>query len=69
MQVMLMRLMSKGEYLIVPKGTKFTEVGKLGFKVLIICLVDESIIEKKKNGSRKLCSLKSCMNYWYGVKT
>ena len=50
MQVMLMRLMSKGEYVIVPKGTKFTESGKLGkiiyynkmdidllvFKVLII---------------------------------
>ena len=30
MQVMLMRLMTKGEYLIVPKGTKFTGVGKLG---------------------------------------
>ena len=26
----LMRLMSKGEYLIVPKGTKFTGSGKLG---------------------------------------
>ena len=32
MQVMLMRLMSKGEYLIVPKGTKFTGVGKLGLR-------------------------------------
>ena len=30
MQVMLIRLMSKGEYLIVPKGTKFTGSGKLG---------------------------------------
>ena len=30
MQVMLMRLMSKGEYVIVPKGTKFTGLGKLG---------------------------------------
>ena len=29
MQVMLMRLMSKGEYLIVPKGTKFMGSGKL----------------------------------------
>ena len=27
-----MRLMSKGEYLIVPKGTKFTGAGKLGLK-------------------------------------
>ena len=33
MQVMLMRLMSKGEYLIVPKGTKFTGSGKLGLIV------------------------------------
>ena len=32
MQVMLVRLMSKGEYLIVPKGTKFTGAGKLGLK-------------------------------------
>ena len=30
MQVMLMRLMSKGEYVIVPKRTKFTGAGKLG---------------------------------------
>ena len=30
MQVMLVRLMSKGEYLIVPKGTKFTGAGRLG---------------------------------------
>ena len=30
MQVMLMRLMSKCEYLIAPKGTKFTGLGKLG---------------------------------------
>ena len=30
MQVMLVRLMSKGEYLIVPKGTKFTGSDKLG---------------------------------------
>ena len=30
MQVMLMRLMSKGEYVIVPKGTKFRGAGKLG---------------------------------------
>ena len=29
---MLMRLMSKGEYLIVPKGTKFKGSGKLGLK-------------------------------------
>ena len=34
MQVMLMRLMSKGEYLIVPKGTKFTGSGKLGLSIV-----------------------------------
>ena len=33
MQVMLMRLMSKGEYVIVPKGTKFRGGGKLGLRV------------------------------------
>ena len=33
MQVMLMRLMSKGEYMIVQKGTKFKGSGKLGLKV------------------------------------
>ena len=33
MQVMFMRLMSKGEYLIVPKGTKFTGSGKLGLNL------------------------------------
>ena len=38
MQVMLMRLMSKGEYLIVPKGTKFTGLGKLGLTSSIIKL-------------------------------
>ena len=31
-----MRLMSKGEYVIVPKGTKFTGSGKLGLKKIII---------------------------------
>ena len=31
---MLMRLMSKGEYLIVPKGTKFTGAGKLGLSAV-----------------------------------
>ena len=38
MQVMLMRLMSKGEYLIVPKGTKFTGLGKLGLKEYSVIL-------------------------------
>ena len=32
MQIMLMRLMSKLEYLMMQKGTKFTGSGKLGLK-------------------------------------
>ena len=32
MQVMFMRLMSNGEYVMVPKGTKFMGSGKLGLK-------------------------------------
>ena len=36
MQVLLMRLMSKGEYLIVPKGTKFMGSGKLGLSKSVI---------------------------------
>ena len=39
MQVMLMRLMSKGEYLIVPKGTKFTGSGKLGLRHWFLVLL------------------------------
>ena len=30
--------MSKGEYLIVPKGTKFTGAGKLGLSALLYIL-------------------------------
>ena len=36
--IMLMRLMSKGEYLIVPKGTKFTGSGKLGLSIYLVRL-------------------------------
>ena len=36
---MLVRLMSKGEYLIVSKGTKFTGAGKLGLNLNVgVCL-------------------------------
>ena len=50
MQAMLMRLMSKGEYLIVPKGTKFTGSGKLGFSVLtIIANLSASLLKIKGN--------------------
>ena len=44
MQVMLMRLVSKGEYLIVPKGTKFTGSGKLGLKVLRFIILPRSCL-------------------------
>ena len=44
MQVMLVRLMSKGEYLIVPKGTKFTGSGKLGLRLSYISLAFISIL-------------------------
>ena len=43
---MLMRLMSKSEYLIVPKGTKFTGAGKLGLKALLL--------KKKKKKNTKI---------------
>ena len=46
MQVMLMRLMSKGENVIVPKGTKFTGSSKLGLKKV-------SYKEKKSTNSGK----------------
>ena len=36
MQVMLMRLMSKSEYLVVPKGAKFTGSGKLGLGFRVV---------------------------------
>ena len=44
MQVMLMRLISKGEYLIVPKGTKFTGAGKLGLKTIIFSVQKITVV-------------------------
>ena len=38
-----MRLMSKGEYVIVPKGTKFTGAGKLGWTKLLARFSDENV--------------------------
>ena len=49
MQVMLMRLMSKGEYLIVPKGTKFKGSGKLGLKFPIPVILDLTGCRKMQN--------------------
>ena len=60
---MLMRLMSIGEYLIVPKGTKFTGSGKLGLNDNYYCwlwyLVETSIqiqINKKWNNEEQVCN-------------
>ena len=47
MQVMLMRLMSKGEYVIVPKGTKFTGSGKLG-------LMQETLYDWRERGRKSV---------------
>ena len=44
MQVILMRLMSKTEYLIVPKGTKFTGSGKLGLKALTLIQKGDTLL-------------------------
>ena len=51
MQVMLMRLMSKGEYLIVSKGTKFKESGKLGLNRFI--KVHKSVHFSEREFTRK----------------
>ena len=70
MQVMLMRLMSKGEYVIAPKGTKFTGSGKLGLKVMHdymhwhcsidycveLSLVDETLCKKLLSFHKELIS-------------
>ena len=56
MQVMLMRLMSKGEYIIVPKGTKFTGSRKLGLKTIIF------LCSKIYGSSTLVTSLKVALN-------
>ena len=58
MQVMLMRLMSKGEYLIVPKGTKFTGSGKLGLTTKSQRLVNRGAVRI----ILKVLSLKGCLS-------
>ena len=45
-----MRLMSKGEYVIVPKGTKFTGAGKLG---LIARTISREKNKNKKNNNNQ----------------
>ena len=46
---MLMRLMSKGEYLIVPKGTKFKGSGKLGLIIWHCTKLGRKWCVEKKN--------------------
>ena len=53
---MLMRLMSKGEYLIVPKGTKFTGSGKLGLNTI-------ADLNHKKKKTRDLNTIILRLNY------
>ena len=43
---MLMRLMSKGEYLIVPKGTKFMGSGKLGLTLVLLRVFPKHIFRR-----------------------
>ena len=58
MQVMLMRVMSKSEYLIVQKGTKFTGSGQLGLSKMF--LYNTAFFHRLKisvrNASNKLCT-------------
>ena len=56
MQVMLMRLMSKGEYLIVPKGTKFKGSGKLGLNDTSFVIIAESLTYEKSVFLRGYCT-------------
>ena len=44
-----MRLMSKGEYLIVPKGTKFTGSGKLGLNIIFMSTIASFRIDFRKS--------------------
>ena len=61
MQVMLMRLMSKGEYVIVPKGTKFTGSDKLGL-ILAIYVRKGELQKLSTPNEMTLCtgSMESC---------
>ena len=67
---MLMRLMSKGEYLIVPKGTKFKGSGKLG---LILPSQNNSyslrVKPPQKFHSQKRATFNETPKEWFFVKT
>ena len=68
MQVMLMRLMSKGEYLIVPKGTKFKGSGKLGLiPHLHIC--SDWLITKKWNNQSCVWATLTKLGIWVVMGT
>ena len=51
---MLMRLMSKIEFLIVPKGTKFTGPGKLGL----------SMLKTTSSDNKKVCFVLFCLFFF-----
>ena len=67
---MLMRLMSKGEYLIVPKGTKFKGSGKLGLVSWDSDLWEgKSILQVPDTGTRVLDNTRpilrsSIVSFW-----
>ena len=76
-----MRLMSKSEYLIVPKGTKFMWAGKLGLGYLLPCLkslilpctavssIDAWFVEIKILKRKRILRLYSTVQitYWYCI--
>ena len=51
---MLMRLMSKSEFLIVPKGTKFTGSGKSGLKHVCSLLLQVYIHRQKQKHAESI---------------
>ena len=71
MQVMLMRLMSKGEYVIVPKGTKFTGSGKLGLnrKEQKLCILAHQIQKslRRGKGQRPFATPFKCLGQALGM--
>ena len=74
MQVMLMRLTSKGEYVIVPKGTKFTGLGKLGLNLKMWLFIWKDLKYFGHHGCQMclentLCiQCINCFEKWYNEK-
>ena len=68
---MLMRLISKSKYLIVPKGTKFTGSGKLGLKAptemnlasLLLTIPTPTLVAHSSTQKYIACFTHICVNY------